>query len=107
MRFTRLNKTKIIGRDSIRIEIRYFANGEMESHVTCKEEGKWRTVTMTFCEDIPTWDHLQKCGYIGRGDKCFEPPSPVNAVIKHMQYVVHCFGVMASRKRKIALPSPQ
>ena len=48
---------------------------------------------MTFCEEIPTWDHLHKCGYIGRGDKCFEPPMPINALIKHMQSTENKHGL--------------
>lgn len=100
MRFRRLNKSKIIGRDLMRIKIRYFADGKMESQVQSKEGGRWKNISMCFGENIPTWDHLHKCGYIGRGNSCFEPPNPINAVVKHMQYVVHCFGIDEALPRK-------
>lgn len=100
MTFLRMGNAKVIARDYMRIEIRYLANGKMDSRVLCKEGNKWRPVTTAWSQDAPTWDLLHKCHYIGRGDKMFNPPNPIEGVIAHMKYTAHCMDVFAYRRKK-------
>ncbi len=92
-RFYRHNKSEIVARDCLTVEVRHFADGTMESQVRCLEDGKWRSVSTTYMAEDPSWDLLHKCHYIGRGERCFTPPAPIEAVIVHMKYVAHCLEI--------------
>lgn len=97
MRFRRLNKSKLIKRDRLRVAIRYFKDGGMETHVEAFETGKWKTVSMAFCVQTPSWDDLHGFHYVSKGDKCREAPAPINALVAHLKYTAHCMSIKPRR----------
>ena len=100
MRFRRLNESRLLQRDFMRIEIRYFEDGGREIKTECREDGKWKPISTCYDSETPTWEKLHKCDYIGRGNSCFQVPEPLAAVVAHMKYTRHCMDIERDRAKK-------
>lgn len=90
MSFRSMSKGKSVKEDWVRIHIRYLDDGTMDSHIEGYEGFRWRTITMTFFEQQPSWDLLHKCQYIHDEDDVFTPPAAITGLINHMKFTEHC-----------------
>lgn len=82
------------------IEVHYYADGTYAWMVcepdTRKKQSfrKWRRRAYGWCAEIPSWEELHNFLYVRRGDECRTPPPlPIEAMIRMMQYDVHCMAI--------------
>jgi len=84
---------KVKFRSVTQLEIVYFDDGEIWSQLTEQVGKKWSHCSTCYGEKSPSCELLHKCPYIGKDDKCFQPPHPISALIARMKYIAHCFSI--------------
>ncbi len=87
----------------VRIDVHYLHDGTMRYQLSVPDKRKkgrrikWRMNGCGFFGKIPTWEQLHKFLYVGEGRECESPPGPIETLIRHMQYDVHCMAIRESR----------
>lgn len=86
-------KKAIKYRETIKLELVYFEDGEMWSSCGKRVGNKWQHIASTYFEKTPPWKALLNWAYkvIKVDGKEYTLPSGVGGIVNHMKHTVSCF----------------
>lgn len=98
---------------SLRIEIQYFPNGELEYAIlvpdtrktpeAVRRKQKWRKDGSGWCRDAPSWDELHQISVILH-ENGIRIPEPIESLISEMKFDVHCLSIRKPKPAKLKTP---
>lgn len=104
---------KALKSTSLRVDIRYLLDGAMEYEIlepdtrkspeAVRRKQKWRKRGSGICSTTPSWHELHEIGAV-LVKRDMRLPSPLDYLMKIMQYDVHCLDVERRKQAKLKAP---